>query len=88
MSNIPIKHDLCMTGEIDLRGNAGIIGGLESKLHGGKKAGCTLALIPQDNMEDLDKMRREGTSPEDENFRVIAVNNIHEVFENALIENN
>lgn len=87
MSNIPIKHDLCMTGEIDLRCNAGIIGGLESKLHGGKKAGCTLALIPQDNMEDLDKMRREGTSPEDENFRVIAVNNIHEVFENALIEN-
>lgn len=86
LSGIPVKHDLCMTGEIDLRGHAGIIGGLESKLHGGKKAGCTLALIPQDNMEDLERMRREGLSPEDENFKVIPVNNIREVFTHALVD--
>ena len=28
---------MCMTGEIDLLGNVTAIGGLESKLHGGKK---------------------------------------------------
>jgi ATP-dependent Lon protease len=85
MSGIPVRNDLCMTGEIDLRGQAGIIGGLESKLHGGKKAGCTLALVPQDNMEDVERMRREGISPEDDNFKVIPVNNIREVLAHALV---
>jgi ATP-dependent Lon protease len=85
LSGIPVKNDLCMTGEIDLRGHAGIIGGLESKLHGGKKAGCTLALIPKDNMDDLERMRREGQSPEDDNFKVIPVNNIREVLVNGLV---
>jgi len=86
LSNIPVRNDLCMTGEIDLRGQAGIIGGLESKLNGGKKAGCTLALIPEDNMDDLERMRREGLSPEDDNFKVISVQNIHQVLENALVK--
>jgi ATP-dependent Lon protease len=87
MSGIPVKNDVCMTGEIDLRGHAGIIGGLESKLHGGKKAGCTLALVPEDNMEDVERMRREGLSPEDDNFKVIAVSNIKEVLNYALVKN-
>jgi predicted ATP-dependent protease len=74
-----------MTGEIDLVGNAGIIGGLEAKLNGGKKAGCTLALIPEDNMEDLEIIRREGNSPEDDTFKVIAVKNIKDVLSNAIL---
>jgi ATP-dependent Lon protease len=86
MSDIPVRNDICMTGEIDLRGQAGIIGGLESKLHGGKKAGCTLALIPTDNMEDLERMRREKLSPEDNDFEVIAVNDIHDVLKHALVK--
>ena len=80
-----VNNKVCMTGEIDLLGNAGIIGGLESKLHGGKKAGCTLALVPYDNMEDVERMRREGLSPEDDNFKVIPVNNIKDILANALI---
>jgi ATP-dependent Lon protease len=85
LSNIPVKNNVCITGEIDLRGHAGIIGGLESKLYGGKKAGCNIALVPADNMDDLEKMRREGFSPEDETFCVIPVNNINDVFQHALI---
>jgi ATP-dependent Lon protease len=86
LSGKKIKNDVCMTGEIDLIGNAGIIGGLQAKLHGGKKSGCTLALIPEDNMEDLEKMRREGTSPEDDGFKVIPVTHISEILKHALIE--
>jgi predicted ATP-dependent protease len=73
-----------MTGEIDLIGNAGIIGGLNAKLHGGKKAGCTLALIPEDNLEDLDIMRREGNSPEDDTFKVITVSNISDIIKYSI----
>ena len=86
LSGKKIKNDICMTGEIDLIGNAGIIGGLQAKLHGGKKSGCTLALIPEDNMDDLEKMRREKTSPEDDSFKVISVTHINEILKYALIE--
>jgi len=85
LSGNKIDNKICMTGEIDLCGQAGIIGGLNAKLHGGKKAGCTLALIPEDNMEDLDIMRREGNSPEDDTFKVIAVKNIQEVLKYAIV---
>jgi ATP-dependent Lon protease len=85
LSNKKVNNKICMTGEIDLLGNAGIIGGLNAKLNGGKKAGCTLALIPEDNMDDLEIMRREGNSPEDDNFKVITVKHIKDVIKHAII---
>jgi len=85
LSNKIVNNKICMTGEIDLLGNAGIIGGLNAKLNGGKKAGCTLALIPEDNMDDLEIMRREGNSPEDDNFKVITVKHIKDVIKHAII---
>jgi ATP-dependent Lon protease len=87
LMDIAVRNDICMTGEIDLRGNAGIIGGLESKLNGAKKAGCKMALVPIDNMDDMERMRREGSSPEGDDFKVIAVKNIKEVLEYSLVKN-
>jgi ATP-dependent Lon protease len=81
-----VNNKVCMTGEIDLIGNAGIIGGLQAKLNGGKKSGCELALIPEENMEDLDIIRREGNSPEDNKFKVIPVKNIQEIIKYAIVE--
>jgi ATP-dependent Lon protease len=85
LMDLPVKNDICMTGEIDLRGNAGIIGGLESKLNGAKKAGCKLALIPMDNMEDLERIRHDGNSMECADFKVIPVKCIREVLDYAII---
>jgi ATP-dependent Lon protease len=87
LMDIAVRNDICMTGEIDLRGNAGIIGGLESKLNGAKKAGCKVALIPIDNMDDMERLRRESSSPEGDDFKVIAVKNIKEVLEYSLVKN-
>jgi predicted ATP-dependent protease len=36
-------------------------------------------------MEDLEKMRNENTSPEDETFKVIPVNNINDIIKIAII---
>jgi ATP-dependent Lon protease len=80
-----INNKVCMTGEIDLFGNVTAIGGLESKLYGGKKAGCTIALIPFENMEDLEILRRENISPEDNTFVVHAVHHINDVIKYALL---
>ena len=85
ITNKKVNNKVCMTGEIDLCGDVTAIGGVQSKLTGGKKAGCTLALIPEENWEDLEKMRREGLSPEDETFEVKSISNIREVIRYAIV---
>lgn len=76
-----------MTGEIDLNGNIKQIGGLVSKLTGAKKAGVTLALVPEENKEDIEKMRKDNLSPEDDKFEVRFINKISQILKIALIEN-
>ena len=61
------------------------IGGIESKLFGGKKAGCSLGLIPSENWEDFEILRREGNSPEDDTFKVKPISNIKELISYAII---
>jgi ATP-dependent Lon protease len=85
LTNKKINNKICMTGEIDLVGNVTAIGGIESKLHGGKKAGCTIALIPQENWQDLEILRKKGKSPEDDIFKVYPIDNIKQVIEYAII---
>ena len=85
LTNKKIDNKVCMTGEIDLIGNVTAIGGIESKLYGGKKAGCTVALIPQENWQDLEILRKKGSSPEDDNFKVYPIENIKQVIEYAII---
>ena len=65
-----VNNKVALTGEIDLCKNVTAIGGVYAKLNGAKRAGVTKALIPQENMEDLERLRRENISPEDENFVV------------------
>ena len=67
-----------MTGEIDLIGNITAIGGLEAKLVGAKKAKVTKALIPEENLQQLERLRKENKSPEDEHFKVIMVSHINQ----------
>jgi ATP-dependent Lon protease len=84
LSGIPVKNNVAMTGEIDLSRNVRAIGGLSAKLNGARRAGATLALIPKENEDDLDRIRREKLVEEDEHFRVIMVETIHDVFKHAL----
>ena len=85
LTGIKVNNKIAMTGEIDLLGHVTAIGGVNAKLNGAKKAGATLVLIPKENEEDVDKLRREGISPEDDNFKVIFIETIQDVFKHALI---
>ena len=80
-----VNNKVAMTGEIDLCKNITAIGGVYAKLNGAKKAGVKKALIPKENLEDLEILRKEGHSPEDDDFEVITVETIEEVFEHCLI---
>ena len=81
LANKPINQFVAMTGEIDLIGNITAIGGLEAKLIGAKKAKITIALIPEENTQQLDRLRLEKKSPEDETFRVIKISHINQAVE-------
>ena len=78
LSKKPILTHVAMTGEIDLRGNITAIGGLEAKLNGAKKAKIKLALIPKENEQQLERLRYDKKSPEDDNFKVIMVEHVKE----------
>ena len=80
-----VNNKVAMTGEIDLCKRVTAIGGVEAKLNGAKRAGVIKALIPKENEEDLEKMRRDGLSPEDDNFKVILIDHIDQVLEHALV---
>jgi hypothetical protein len=85
LTNRKVNNKIALTGEIDIIGNITAIGGLDAKLNGAKKAGVELALFPKDNLEDIEIMRKEGLSPEDDMFKIIPVSNIQEVLDLCLL---
>ncbi|MCU0822079.1 MAG: endopeptidase La, partial [Spirochaetes bacterium] len=56
LSNIPIKCDVAMTGEITLRGKVLKIGGLKEKVLAAHRAHLKHIIIPKENEMDLEKI--------------------------------
>ena len=80
LSGIPIKHNIAMTGEISLKGNALAIGGLKEKSMAAYKAGCDTIIIPKDNLKDLTKISDEVKN----NVNFVSVSLFDEVAKVAL----
>lgn len=82
MTGIPVRSDVAMTGEINLHGEVLQIGGLKEKLLAAVRAGCKVALIPEDNVRDLEEMPKTVT----ESLRIVPVKTIDEVLKEALVK--
>ena len=82
LTNIPVKANVAMTGEITLRGEVLPIGGLKEKLLAAHRAGITTVIIPHENEKDLAEIPKNILSKLD----VKPVRWIDEVLEIALVE--
>jgi ATP-dependent Lon protease len=59
----PIRHDVAITGEIDLRGHALPVGGIKEKVIAAHRAGISIVFLPERNLKDTldipDQVKRE-----------------------------
>jgi len=80
LTNIPVRRDVAMTGEVTLRGRVLPIGGLKEKLLAALRGGLKVVLIPKDNEKDL----AEIPDNVKEGLEIIPVSSVDEVLATAL----
>jgi ATP-dependent Lon protease len=85
LTNRKIRHDIAITGEINLQGDVTAIGGLENKLEGAKKAGIKLAMYPKENEKDIKKIKERNPTLIDNDFQVLSVETFEEAMKHAFI---
>ena len=81
LTNIPVRADVAMTGEITLRGEVLPIGGLKEKMLAALRGGIKTVLIPIDNVKDLAEISDDIKSQ----LNICPVQWVDEVLEQALV---
>ncbi|EAR51680.1 ATP-dependent protease La [Oceanicola granulosus HTCC2516] len=81
LTQIPVRRDIAMTGEVSLRGNAMPIGGLKEKLLAALRGGIKTVLIPAENEKDLPEIPDNVK----EGLEIVPVKHVSEVLERALV---
>jgi len=80
LTEIPVRKDIAMTGEITLRGRVLPVGGLKEKILAAYQSGIKTIIIPRDNIKNLEDLPNHIKK----RLKFIAVNNVDEVLKIAL----
>jgi len=81
LTQIPVRRDIAMTGEVTLRGNALPIGGLKEKLLAALRGGIRTVLIPKENEKDLSEIPESVTA----GLEIVPVEHVRDVLARALV---
>ena len=81
-SEIPVRHDVAMTGEISLIGRVLPIGGLKEKLLAAVRGQVKKVLIPYENKKDLAEIPENVKNA----IEIVPVKNFDEVLKHALVQ--
>jgi ATP-dependent Lon protease len=81
LTQIPVRKDVAMTGEITLRGRVLPIGGLKEKLLAALRGGIKTVCIPEENAKDLAEIPDEVKNK----LEIVPVSRLEEVLKTALI---
>src|SRR3989475_694790 len=82
LTRVPIRKDVCMTGEITLRGKVLPIGGVKEKVLAAHRAGMKNIVLPKDNEKDLADIPKNVL----DTLNVYMVQTMDEVLKIALTE--
>ena len=80
LTNIPVRSNVAMTGEITLRGEILPIGGLKEKLLAAHRGGVEKVLIPLDNKKDIIEIPKNIK----DKLTIVPVKWIDEILDHAL----
>ena len=83
LTDIPVRCDVAMTGEITLHGNVLPIGGLREKTKAAYKEGIKTVIIPKGNKPDLDEIDDEIKN----SLNFVFAEKITDVLDSALVKN-
>jgi ATP-dependent Lon protease, bacterial type len=81
LTEIPVRRDIAMTGEVTLRGAVLPIGGLKEKLLAALRGGIKTVLIPKENAKDLPEIPDNVK----EGLEIVPVETVAEVLKAALV---
>lgn len=84
LTKIASKEKVAMTGEITLQGRVLAIGGLKEKLLAAKQHGITTVIIPKENEDDLEEIKKEISL---DNLTVILASTMDDILKVVLVEN-
>ncbi len=81
LTQIPVRKDVAMTGEITLRGRVLPIGGLKEKMLAALRGGITTVIIPEENVKDLAEIPEEVQKK----LTIVPVSRLDDVLRTALV---
>jgi ATP-dependent Lon protease len=84
LTNNPTRPQLAMTGEITLQGRILSIGGLKEKILAAKQHGCSTVIVPQENLDDIQDIKKEMSL---DDLTINFVSNMDEVLKLTLVKN-
>ena len=81
-TQIPVKKDVAMTGEITLRGQVLPVGGIKEKVLAAHRAGVKKVLLPKKNEKDIDEIPQNVK----DKLEFVLIETAEEALKHALVE--